>query len=205
MNLVSKEAVSVSRRDAVLALSENTGAHEELGAFAVTLYPFDIQQQADALHQALMMPATQRREMREAPPTSCGPTTLRNGSRFSLLTCQRSRVCGPSFGSVYRRQPARPLARLSTVPPVRFLLPALAAALTLIAGCASQAATIATHPARATPASASAAPAGYACSSSDIFSQPVGAPVRQQVSLGDYHRGVDRNERQRRRRAERAP
>jgi trehalose 6-phosphate synthase len=66
MNLVAKEAVSVSRRGAVLALSENTGAHEELGAFAVTLYPFDIQQQADALYEALTMPSTLRRERREA-------------------------------------------------------------------------------------------------------------------------------------------
>jgi trehalose 6-phosphate synthase len=66
MNLVAKEAVSVSRRDAVLALSENTGAHEELGAFAVTLYPFDIQQQADGLYEALTMPAIRRRELREA-------------------------------------------------------------------------------------------------------------------------------------------
>ena len=66
MNLVAKEAVSVSRRNAVLALSENTGAHEELGAFAVTLYPFDIQQQADALFEALTMPLQQRRDLREA-------------------------------------------------------------------------------------------------------------------------------------------
>src|SRR5215208_2107303 len=47
MNLVAKEAVVVNTRDSVLALSENTGAHQELGAFAVTLHPFDIQQQAD--------------------------------------------------------------------------------------------------------------------------------------------------------------
>ena len=66
MNLVAKEAVSVSRRNAVLALSENTGAHEELGAFAVTLHPFDIQQQADALYEALMMPAAKRRDLRQA-------------------------------------------------------------------------------------------------------------------------------------------
>ena len=66
MNLVAKEAVSVSRRNAVLALSESTGAHEELGAFAVTLYPFDIQQQADALYEALTMPAQRRRDLREA-------------------------------------------------------------------------------------------------------------------------------------------
>jgi trehalose 6-phosphate synthase len=52
----------VNRRDGVLALSENTGAFEELGDFAVTLYPFDVQQQADALYAALTMPAPERRE-----------------------------------------------------------------------------------------------------------------------------------------------
>ncbi len=61
MNLVAKEAVTVSKRDCVLALSENTGAYDELGAFSVTLYPFDIQQQADALYTALTMPAAERR------------------------------------------------------------------------------------------------------------------------------------------------
>jgi trehalose 6-phosphate synthase len=66
MNLVAKEAVCVSRRNAVLALSENTGAYEELGAFAVTLYPFDIQQQADALYIALNMPQSERRDRLEA-------------------------------------------------------------------------------------------------------------------------------------------
>ncbi|MGQ0519545.1 MAG: alpha,alpha-trehalose-phosphate synthase (UDP-forming) [Actinomycetota bacterium] len=64
MNLVAKEAVLVNERDGVLALSENTGAHEELGEFAVTLHPFDIQQQADALHEALEMePAERRRRL----------------------------------------------------------------------------------------------------------------------------------------------
>lgn len=73
------------------------------------------------------------------------------------------------------------------MPPVRFLLPAFAASLTLLAGCASQAQTVARQQAPATPPSASSSPppAGYACSSSDIFSQPVGGQVRQQVSLGD--------------------
>jgi trehalose 6-phosphate synthase len=69
MNLVAKEAVVVNRRDAVLALSENTGAHQELGAFAVTLHPFDIQQQADALHAALTMDPALRRSRREAAAT----------------------------------------------------------------------------------------------------------------------------------------
>jgi len=66
MNLVAKEAVVVNTRESVLALAENTGAHQELGAFAVTLHPFDIQQQADALYGALTMGRDQRRARREA-------------------------------------------------------------------------------------------------------------------------------------------
>ena len=69
MNLVAKEAVVVNRRDGVLALSENTGAHQELGAFAVTLHPFDVQQQADALYAALTMDPELRRARREAAAT----------------------------------------------------------------------------------------------------------------------------------------
>ena len=66
MNLVAKEAAAVGNDDMVLALSENIGAHAELGAFAVTLYPFDIGQQADALYAALTMSRQQRRELRAA-------------------------------------------------------------------------------------------------------------------------------------------
>ncbi len=60
MNLVAKEALVVNQRDGVLALSECTGAHEELGAVALTLAPFDIEQQANALWEALTMPAAER-------------------------------------------------------------------------------------------------------------------------------------------------
>jgi trehalose 6-phosphate synthase len=66
MNLVAKEAIVVNERNGVLALSENTGAHDELGAFAVTLHPFDLQQQADAVHGALIMPAAERRDRQGA-------------------------------------------------------------------------------------------------------------------------------------------
>jgi trehalose 6-phosphate synthase len=66
MNLVAKEALVVNGRDGVLALSENTGSHEELGAVAVTLTPFDIEQQAAALHEALTMPAEERRLRHQA-------------------------------------------------------------------------------------------------------------------------------------------
>ena len=42
MNLVAKEAPLVNERDGVLILSENAGAHEELGDWALTVNPFDI-------------------------------------------------------------------------------------------------------------------------------------------------------------------
>jgi trehalose 6-phosphate synthase len=63
MNLVAKEAVLVNQRDGVLLLSENTGAHEELGPHALTLHPFDIEQQAQAMHSALTMDQAERRRM----------------------------------------------------------------------------------------------------------------------------------------------
>jgi trehalose 6-phosphate synthase len=60
MNLIAKEAPLVNERDGVMILSENAGAHEELGSFAITINPFDVEAQAEALHQALVMPADER-------------------------------------------------------------------------------------------------------------------------------------------------
>lgn len=65
MNLVAKEAPAVNTRDGVLMLSENTGAHEELGACALSVNPFDIEEQADAIHRALTMEAGERRKRAE--------------------------------------------------------------------------------------------------------------------------------------------
>jgi trehalose 6-phosphate synthase len=62
MNLVAKEAPLVNERDGVLILSENAGAHEELAQWALSVNPFDIQQQADAIYQALTMHQSERRE-----------------------------------------------------------------------------------------------------------------------------------------------
>ncbi|HYX83540.1 MAG TPA: trehalose-6-phosphate synthase [Gaiellales bacterium] len=62
MNLIAKEAPLVNGRDGVLILSENTGAHAELGRFALCVNPFDIQAQADAIHQALVMPEAERHQ-----------------------------------------------------------------------------------------------------------------------------------------------
>lgn len=63
MNLVAKEAVLANQRDGVLLLSENTGAHDELGEFALTVHPFDLQQQADAMYGALTMDRVRRAEL----------------------------------------------------------------------------------------------------------------------------------------------
>src|SRR3954467_15752561 len=60
MNLVAKEGPMVNERDGVSILSENTGAHEELGEFALSVNPFDIQALADSIHAALTMPAEER-------------------------------------------------------------------------------------------------------------------------------------------------
>jgi trehalose 6-phosphate synthase len=65
MNLVAKEGPMVNERDGVSILSENTGAHEELGENALSVNPFDIQALADSIHAALTMePAERARRLR---------------------------------------------------------------------------------------------------------------------------------------------
>jgi trehalose 6-phosphate synthase len=60
MNLVAKEGVVCNQRDGVLVLSENAGSHEELGDFAISVNPFDIDETAEALYLGLMMDAAQK-------------------------------------------------------------------------------------------------------------------------------------------------
>ncbi len=66
MNLVAKEAPLVNERAGVLVLSENAGAHEELGEWALTVNPFDLTGQAEAIYEALTMPEQERRRRQEA-------------------------------------------------------------------------------------------------------------------------------------------
>jgi trehalose 6-phosphate synthase len=66
LNLVAKEAPLVNERDGVLILSENAGAHEELGDWALTVNPFDVAGQAEAIHRALEMSPEERRERLDA-------------------------------------------------------------------------------------------------------------------------------------------
>ena len=60
MNLVAKEAPLVNERGGVVVLSENTGAHAELGDWTLTVNPFDVEAQARAIDEALRMGAAER-------------------------------------------------------------------------------------------------------------------------------------------------
>ena len=72
------------RNDGVLILSENAGAHDELGEFALSINPFDIQQQADAIHEALTMPAEERQSAASTRSAHrCASTTSPAGSSHS--------------------------------------------------------------------------------------------------------------------------
>ena len=60
MNLVAKEGPVVNQKDGVLVLSERTGARQQLESGALIISPCDVYATAEALHQALTMPASER-------------------------------------------------------------------------------------------------------------------------------------------------
>jgi trehalose 6-phosphate synthase len=62
MNLVAKEGPIVNQRDGVVVLSERTGARQQLQPGAIVISPYDIYSTAEALHNALTMPAEERAE-----------------------------------------------------------------------------------------------------------------------------------------------
>jgi trehalose 6-phosphate synthase len=66
MNLIAKEGPLVNERGGVLILSENAGAHAELGEWALSVNPFDVAGQAEAIHAALTMGESERRARLEA-------------------------------------------------------------------------------------------------------------------------------------------
>lgn len=74
MNLVAKEGTLVNRRDGVLVLSENTGVHEELGDYALSVNPFEVDGTAEALYRALTMSDSERARRGRA----CREAVLRN-------------------------------------------------------------------------------------------------------------------------------
>ena len=92
MNLVAKEGPMVNERAGVSILSENTGAHEELGEYALSVNPFDIQELADSIHAALTMPLEER-----APPPR-GPEVDRHRPRSRRLDRRAARGHPPQGG-----------------------------------------------------------------------------------------------------------
>lgn len=60
LNLVAKEGPVVNRRDGVLCLSPEAGAYEELQGAALAVHPYDIEQCAGVLDDALSMPLDER-------------------------------------------------------------------------------------------------------------------------------------------------
>src|SRR5271168_1160009 len=65
MNLVAKEGPLLNENAGVSILSENTGAHDELGEYALSVNPFDIQELAAAICTALTMAPEERRHRAE--------------------------------------------------------------------------------------------------------------------------------------------
>jgi trehalose 6-phosphate synthase len=66
MNLVAKEAPLINTRDGVVVLSENAGAHAELGDWALTVNPFDVAGQAEAIHEGLTLDQGERHRRLES-------------------------------------------------------------------------------------------------------------------------------------------
>ncbi len=61
LNLVAKEGPLVNTRDGVVCLSPGAGSYAELGHAALAVHPFDVEQNAMALHAALTMSDDERR------------------------------------------------------------------------------------------------------------------------------------------------
>jgi trehalose 6-phosphate synthase len=77
MNLVAKEAVIVSERDAALVLSETAGAFDQMADGALAVAPADVAGTAEALARALAMDPAERRRRLE---------TLRRGVEREDIT-----------------------------------------------------------------------------------------------------------------------
>ena len=107
MNLVAKEGPLVNEHAGVSILSENTGAHEELGEFALSVNPFDIQETADSIHAALTMRDAERRRRMDGLKRSSRCATRATGSTTSSRTSARR----PAAAGPRRQPPGRPYWR----------------------------------------------------------------------------------------------
>ena len=104
MNLVAKEGPLVNERHGVSLLSENTGAHEELGEFSLSVNPFDVQEQADAMYRALTMSAEERSWRAE-------------GLKKIVTPRHPGDWVDDQLADIEAKRPARPVAHPVTAPP----------------------------------------------------------------------------------------
>ena len=64
--LTGADGTLVNDRTGAVVLSENAGAHEELAEWTITVNPFDVEEQAHAIHAALSLSADERRRRLDA-------------------------------------------------------------------------------------------------------------------------------------------
>jgi trehalose 6-phosphate synthase len=115
MNLVAKEGPILARRGCVLVLSTEAGAAAELGRDALLVNPFDVTQTAEALHQALLMPDTERQRRCAAlaqagaalPPTAWLRAQLDALDRAAAPAATRPSLRSRLAGRVTRNRPGR--------------------------------------------------------------------------------------------------
>jgi trehalose 6-phosphate synthase len=99
LNLVAKEAPLINERDGVLVLSENAGAHEELADWALTVNPFDVPGQAEAIRAALEMSREERRERLDGLRAQVREHDLAEWVEAQLADLDRARAAHARAGS----------------------------------------------------------------------------------------------------------
>jgi trehalose 6-phosphate synthase len=98
MNLVAKEAVVVSERDAAIVLSETAGAYDQMADGVLSVAPADLVGTAEAMARGLAMPREERRARLER---------LRSGvEREDVRWWLRRQL--DDLGRVVARRPVRP-------------------------------------------------------------------------------------------------
>lgn len=97
MNLVAKEGAIVNERGGVLVLSEGAGAFEELREGAVPVSPFDLDEQADAIHRALTMPRKERERLAGTLRSRVLENTIEDWVRAQLADIETYRSGGSGY------------------------------------------------------------------------------------------------------------
>jgi len=89
MNLVAQEGPVLSERGCALVLSREAGAAATLGGDALLVNPYDVSETAAALHQALVMPETERRTRSAALATTAAASPPARWLRDQLAALNR--------------------------------------------------------------------------------------------------------------------